>query len=342
MIRIMKKLIFFLLIYHLLIPSIIFCQNIYWPYESKFDNSYIIKNIIRDVVSNNSKEYPFSTNLLLNPIALYQRSLSNSSCQYYPSCSRYTYLSISKHGSMKGLVLGAERFTRCFYLTDPSKYFKVGPYYYDPPRDYFIDYENSLNNDSYEIFLHNNLQNHLAYTANPVIQHENIINNIYKESDSLLFLFSLEDIDYHELGFAWFLYQNHNYYQASNELYRYLYKNQNNLNNYSVLLLTALCNFQSGRYINAANLFSDSAMNTNSNRNKSFSKYMQGLSLLYDYKYSESKETLSKLLLSNKSIYFQKQILATYIVTCIKSNDMKSVFNMLNKFDKHDYAIQIY
>ena len=34
-------------------------------------------------------------------------------CKFNPSCSQYTYDSIKKYGSMKGIVLGLSRFSKC-------------------------------------------------------------------------------------------------------------------------------------------------------------------------------------------------------------------------------------
>ncbi|MBN2104203.1 membrane protein insertion efficiency factor YidD [bacterium] len=336
----MKRYLILIFICCLFIPSALFCENIYWPYESKFDNAYIIKHIIRDAAYNNSKGYPYSTNILLNPIALYHRSLSNSSCQYYPSCSRYTYLSIDKYGSIKGLILGAERFTRCFYLADASKYFRVGPFYYDPPADYFGCHPDKFSHNTYEIFLHDNLQKYLAYASNTVSLDETIYSRIETEFDSLLFLFSFKGVDDDPLDFACFLYQSHKYYQASTELYRFLYRHQNNENSDEVLLLLALCNFQSGRYADAANLFANSNQYAIQDRMIIFSKYMQGLALYYDCRYPESKTLLSQLL-SLQNSYFRKQILTMYSLSCIKMNDRASALSMLERFPEDEHALTL-
>jgi len=51
-------------------------------------------------------------------------------CNFYPSCSRFTFYAIKKYGAIKGVLMGLDRINRCnpFSFTD----------YYD------IDIENSL------------------------------------------------------------------------------------------------------------------------------------------------------------------------------------------------------
>ena len=54
--------------------------------------------------------------LLLATIRFYQLVLSpmlGSNCRFYPSCSAYTAEAIQKHGSLKGIYLGARRISRC-------------------------------------------------------------------------------------------------------------------------------------------------------------------------------------------------------------------------------------
>lgn len=39
-------------------------------------------------------------------------ALSNH-CRFYPSCSEYVYLSIKKHGAIRGWFKGARRLSKC-------------------------------------------------------------------------------------------------------------------------------------------------------------------------------------------------------------------------------------
>lgn len=62
--------------------------------------------------------------LVLKIIKLYQATFSpdhgygrwlsrTAGCRYHPTCSQYTYEAVEKHGTIKGLSLGAWRILRC-------------------------------------------------------------------------------------------------------------------------------------------------------------------------------------------------------------------------------------
>lgn len=63
--------------------------------------------------------------LVLNLIKLYQKTeffrapffktffLSDASCRYSPTCSRYTYQAVEKYGVLKGMYIGIKRIVRC-------------------------------------------------------------------------------------------------------------------------------------------------------------------------------------------------------------------------------------
>lgn len=54
--------------------------------------------------------------LALALIRAYQKTISEvlpPSCRFSPSCSRYTYEAIARHGVLKGIWLGARRLSRC-------------------------------------------------------------------------------------------------------------------------------------------------------------------------------------------------------------------------------------
>lgn len=55
--------------------------------------------------------------ILLGIIRFYQKYLSGakgySSCNYYPTCSRYAIEAIEKYGAFKGGLLAAWRILRC-------------------------------------------------------------------------------------------------------------------------------------------------------------------------------------------------------------------------------------
>ncbi len=53
---------------------------------------------------------------LLKLIKIYQKAISpllGDRCRFYPSCSQYCYLSIKKHGSIKGSLKGLKRLLKC-------------------------------------------------------------------------------------------------------------------------------------------------------------------------------------------------------------------------------------
>lgn len=41
-------------------------------------------------------------------------------CRFYPSCSEYMLLSMSKHGTAKGFFKGCYRFCKCHPLSKPQ------------------------------------------------------------------------------------------------------------------------------------------------------------------------------------------------------------------------------
>ena len=55
--------------------------------------------------------------VLLGLIRLYQltfsRLLPPNTCRFYPTCSRYGYEAVRKHGALKGAALAAWRVLRC-------------------------------------------------------------------------------------------------------------------------------------------------------------------------------------------------------------------------------------
>ncbi|HMA85968.1 MAG TPA: membrane protein insertion efficiency factor YidD [Desulfosalsimonadaceae bacterium] len=49
-------------------------------------------------------------------IRLYQVILSpvlGGACRFYPSCSRYAYEAVSRHGTIKGSILAVKRILKC-------------------------------------------------------------------------------------------------------------------------------------------------------------------------------------------------------------------------------------
>ena len=68
-----------------------------------------------------SKNISVLSKLFLYPISGWQRLSYNYNvfnCQFYPSCSNFSALSIAKHGLLKGSIISADRIIRC----NPSAY----------------------------------------------------------------------------------------------------------------------------------------------------------------------------------------------------------------------------
>ncbi len=62
------------------------------------------------------KDISITKKLFIAPISLWQKlsySTSAFNCQFEPSCSQFMALSISKHGTFAGSIIGADRIIRC-------------------------------------------------------------------------------------------------------------------------------------------------------------------------------------------------------------------------------------
>ncbi len=53
--------------------------------------------------------------ILIKLIKLYQKTPGNfhNHCKFYPSCSNYAILAITKYGSIKGSILSIKRVIKC-------------------------------------------------------------------------------------------------------------------------------------------------------------------------------------------------------------------------------------
>ena len=54
--------------------------------------------------------------LIVFLLRAYKRAISPllpPACRFYPTCSEYTMEAVSKHGVLKGLLLGLKRLSRC-------------------------------------------------------------------------------------------------------------------------------------------------------------------------------------------------------------------------------------
>ena len=56
------------------------------------------------------------TKLLIGMIDIYQRffsTLLGSNCRFYPTCSQFLREAILLHGTIKGMILGINRLSKC-------------------------------------------------------------------------------------------------------------------------------------------------------------------------------------------------------------------------------------
>lgn len=70
-------------------------------------------------------------NIIIKLVRFYQRFISPAfppTCRYYPSCSTYMIRALTKHGALKGSLMGFARILRCHPMV------KGG---FDPVPDHF-------------------------------------------------------------------------------------------------------------------------------------------------------------------------------------------------------------
>ena len=54
--------------------------------------------------------------IFIAPIKFYQKIISPifpNNCRFYPTCSEYAILAISKYGALRGIIKGGYRILRC-------------------------------------------------------------------------------------------------------------------------------------------------------------------------------------------------------------------------------------
>ena len=100
--------------------------------QTKTDKALIALSICNDTVTHSTQSINPSivSRAVLLPLLFYRKVLSqqlSASCQFSPSCSAFGMDAIARYGAPKGLLLTADRLTRCngsahddaeFYLKD--------------------------------------------------------------------------------------------------------------------------------------------------------------------------------------------------------------------------------
>lgn len=100
--------------------------------QARTDQALIAQAVRDDVVTHNTQSVNASiiSRAVILPLLFYRKVLSpqlSASCQFSPSCSAFGMDAIARYGAPKGLLLTADRLTRCngsahddaeFYLKD--------------------------------------------------------------------------------------------------------------------------------------------------------------------------------------------------------------------------------
>lgn len=101
-----------------------------------------------------NKGVNFMKKAMLFCILLYQKHISilkSPCCRFYPSCSNYAFIAISRFGFLKGFVLFLIRFLKC------NPFFKGGIDY--PPLKFRMFCKNNMEDKKWQVYL-NCLANH--------------------------------------------------------------------------------------------------------------------------------------------------------------------------------------
>lgn len=84
--------------------------------QNSSDIELINNSNIQNNNNNNKANKSFVKHIFLFPLWIYKKVVSeqlSASCEFYPSCSVFCKESIILYGPIKGILLGADRLTRC-------------------------------------------------------------------------------------------------------------------------------------------------------------------------------------------------------------------------------------
>lgn len=135
---------FFLFTSLFLTPQFLYSQSFDLEFQNdsteffKYSNYY--SSMVLDPKNFNVAPLPYTPNLFQNMIVLYQNNFSKGSCQFLPSCSRYSYLAIEEFGTIKGITQTFDRLWRC-NLDAQGQYPIYKGYLFDPPLKLKLNFQ---------------------------------------------------------------------------------------------------------------------------------------------------------------------------------------------------------
>lgn len=282
----------------LVLVSISFALSIYAhadefePWFLKIESRDILlkESIARSIYSENRKPADFSTSTPLNAIALYHRYFSRSNCQFYPSCSRYGYKSISKYGFIKGTILESERLVRCNSKARAYGYEQVGQFLYDPPRDFWhYRYEDKKTYSAAE------------FIAARLMAEEEVSPQRQDTSGELYFQLFDDVVADGRLKFAFYLYNERDLYRAVTEFKHYMVENPDSDSVPAVYFMLAFCYLHAERYDEALRYFKWAKAKSRQDELQALAQYMQGVTQYLSGAYKSAIQTADNIVRDGKS-----------------------------------------
>ena len=291
------------------------------PWFLKIESRDILlkESIAQSVYLENRKPADFSTSTPLNAIALYHRYFSRSSCQFYPSCSRYGYKSISKHGLIKGTILESERLIRCNPKAHTYGYGQVGQFLYDPPREFWrYRYEDKKTYSAAE------------FIAARLMAEEEVSPQRQDTSGELYFQLFDDVVADGRLKFAFYLYNERDLYRAVTEFKHYMVENPDSDSVPAVYFMLAFCYLHADRYDEALKYFKWAKAKSRQDELQALAQYMQGVTQYLSGAYKSAIQTADNIVKDGKSsrdLVEKTHLLAS--LCYLKNNDIPGALRKL-------------
>lgn len=226
--------------------------------------------------------------------------------------------------------MAADRLIRCSHDADQSRYYQIGPYFFDYPFDVFKFNHPLAYEDSYEYRLASIIFNKLDYAFypdDPVFKSAN--NGI--STDSILVLFPENLMQNSVLKFAVHLYQEQAFFQAATEFKRYL--NEETAYKEKVLLLIGCSHYFSKRYPDAIYYFEQSRQNSNDTEFSHFCEFLKAISFFNNRNAAQAEIMLTKLLNRNINPVLKDNIFISLVSLYLKTNNTKKIKQLISKKD---------